>query len=134
MNNRCDTAQAWQQLFENVCQREGATVLPGCWGGDYAANRLAWRQNERGNLLLLGVVNHHPNQEAIQLDSATLGFTQLSRGWIRVVAFALQQHEGFASIADELIQALNQQTLTTALLVLDAENESMRVVPVQVKA
>lgn len=133
MNFSHPQAQACQQLFSSYCEEEQAMLLPGCWGGDYGANQLAWLENPNGGLLLLGVLTTRPDED-IQLDTQSLGgFTQLSPTWLRIACFTLRQHPDYAIVADNIERASMAGRLTTVIMVLDVVTEAVRLLPVRIE-
>jgi len=122
------------ELFANYVTREGATLLPGCFGGEGGQDRLAYLQRGEHVILLLGLKLMH-GEEGIQLDTNSLGsHLQLSPPWIEALVTHLRNSSATEAIAAAIAHASSIGQLTTAVMLLDLETQKLRLLPVNAAA
>ncbi|GHD57869.1 hypothetical protein [Jeongeupia chitinilytica] len=133
MNNQHEQAGLRQKLFRNTAERQGATVLPGCWGGDYNADQLALYQNESSLVLLLGLKVTDDREGTINLDTQSLGpYMQLSLAWINAMSQCLRQSPDLVAYSEKIDEALARGALIAAVMVLAMGSQQVDIIRVGV--
>lgn len=121
------------ELFTNFVTREGASLLPGSWGGENGQDRLAYKVVSNGVILLLGIKLMR-GEEGVQLDTDSLGgHMQLSPSWIEALLVRLGEMHGQEDAARLIWEAEKDSRLTTAVMILDADTQKIRLLPVNAR-
>lgn len=129
MNEFSEQSGLRSRLFESFVTRQGATVLPGRYGGDYNGDQLAYMAlPDQKIVLLLGVKVPSKNGD-VQLDRYSLGdHMQFSPDWVAVLVFSLALADATKVAASVIADAQRDGRLTTALLILKPEDANPLVV------
>ena len=121
------------ELFANIATRDGASLLPGCWGGEGGQDRLAYKVVSSGVILLLGIKLMR-GEEGVQLDTDSLGgHMQLSPPWIEALLARLGEMDGQENAVRLIAEAEKDSRLTTALMILEADTQKIRLLPVNAR-
>lgn len=130
MNVFSEEARTRSALFESIAKREGLSLLPGRYGGEYNNDMLAVREVDGGTHLVLGLKVTNQNGD-LQMDIMSMGpHRQFSPEWIDTIIYALSRTEEDQRFADMLSTAKAASTLTMGLMFLDKVDQQVKVIAI----
>lgn len=130
--SRADLANLRQQLFQSLMTRQGATMLPGHYGGDENADELAIYQNDKSVTLLLGLKMLDATG-GLQLAKSPSGHFQLSAEWIKELKGQLQRDPQTQAQGQAIQKALENNSLVAAVVCLSAPTRQVKVIRLEIR-
>lgn len=114
-----------QKLFESLCNKNQAEILPGRYGGAYNSNMLALYESSNLTLLVLGLLELD-GEGGLQLDPHSLGnHVQFSEEWLDVLIFSFAAAADTRDIASHLAKCRAAGSLQKACMYLHPETQEV---------
>lgn len=130
MNTFSDEAEIRTQLFVSLATKDGLTVLPGRYGGEYNNDMLAVKDIDGKTLLVLGlkVSDDEGNQ---QLDMQSMGaHRQFSPEWLDTIIYSLGLLQEGKPHANKIAAAKEAGRLKMGLVCLDRTDEQVSILAI----
>lgn len=126
MNQFCQKAKVWDDLFSNVATGQGLTLLPGRYGGEYNNDQVAVGKLHGDFVVFFGIKLDHG--AGLQLDTLALGpFMQGSADWLTMIHHIMQRTPDIdAALSAEFNQHLQANTIAVHVLFIDTATSSLK--------
>lgn len=130
MNVFSSDARKRSDIFTKVINKQGFTILPGRYGGEYNNDMLAAGEKEGQFMLLLGMKTTG-SDGGIQLDSYSMGdFLQFSKNWLMMVVQSLRLGGKELTLADKIEQHTQTGDISLSVVYLDLNSKELNIIPV----
>ena len=134
MNEFSTDAVKRSGLFESIASRQGLTILPGRFGGEYNNDMVAIGDNGDDFILLFGLKTVEEGRD-IQLDRMAIGpFLQGSSEWLKLIVYSMELYDELdATLMAKFKEHVENKTISLNLLYLDLDEKQMNILPLAIQ-
>lgn len=132
IKNEERSMSARKQLFESIITRQGATLLPGHYGGDANSDQLAIAQSEKAVTLVLGLKVLDATG-GLHLSTSPEGYVQYSKPWLEHLVQQLNHDSSTKAAGAAILRALQSDTLVAGVACLDINTQQVRMLRIAIR-